>query len=165
MRSALALAGTALVLTAACAQNFKSDRDMQPNPGTGYTVYTTGADLVGRDDPNAVEGRPAQIDDVAGRLASQICERESRCHSGKRSAADCRQANLGRARTELHSWNCSPAATRARAEECLASIGAEPCELDFASRATLCASNAACGSDDTRAGTGSSRTTRGTTAK
>jgi hypothetical protein len=146
MRHVLVVSSAVLALTAACAQH-STDRDMQPNPGTGYTVTTTGAEIVGRDNPGAVEATPASIDDVATRMADQICDREVRCHAGKRSGGDCRRANLDRTKAELYSWRCSPAAMRARAERCLASVGAEPCELNLASRGSLCASNAACAAD------------------
>lgn len=148
----LALVG---VVASACAHNQAYDRDMQPELGRGYTLETTGA-VIGRDDPSATDP-DVSIDTVATRLAAQICDREVRCHANGRSIDDCRRQNLDRARVELHAWRCSPAAIRARAEECLASVGSEPCDLDLASRASFCGTNAACASDDFASARGRAR--------
>jgi hypothetical protein len=154
MRHALALsfaALAALTLAPACAENPNSR--MQPDPGTGYAVETTGAQIVGRDVPSATTAVAPSDDDIAARLAAQICDREIRCHvatGGRvkaRSADDCWRASLQRAHRELDSWRCSPAGARARAEECLAAIGHEQCEHSVQKQRFLCASNAACGAD------------------
>jgi hypothetical protein len=133
------------LLTAACARS--TDPNMQPNPGTGYTVETTGADIVGLDNPRSTGMFEASDEVIATRLAAEICDREVRCYASTLTALQCRQGKLGRTRRELSEWRCSPAAMRARAERCLASIGNEPCELDLASRRSLCASNVACEAD------------------
>lgn len=153
MRHALALSSvvlTALALTPACAET--PSRGMQPDPGTGYALETTGADVVARDDPNATNAIEPNDETIATRLAAQICDREVRCHAAAqtpptRSAEDCWLASLSRARSELGRWRCSPAGARARAEECLAAIGGEPCEHDLGRQRSLCASNVACGYD------------------
>ena len=156
MRHALALPSTALItltLAASCAET--PSRGMQPDPGTGYTVQTTGAQIVGRDDPSSSDSITPTGEVVAERLAAQLCAREVRCHAAAstaapRSADDCWRANLGRMRQELSGWRCSPAAARARAEECLASIGGEPCDYDVSRARSLCTSNAACEADGVR---------------
>jgi hypothetical protein len=153
MRHALALAltaPTALALMASCAES--SSAPMQPDPGTGYTVTTTGADVVGVDVPSSTNVLEPSNDMTAARLAAQICDREVRCHAlppsaPPRSAQACWRESLGRAKRELDAWRCSPAGARARAEACLAAIGNEPCEYDLARHASLCASNSACGRD------------------
>jgi hypothetical protein len=142
MRHALALASTALVVTTACAQH--PGRDMQPDPGTGYAVTTTGAQ-VGRDNIYTDDrGPPPMMDSVARRLATAMCDREARCHSVSRTAAECWNANLQHAQNEIASWRCSPAAMRARTERCLASVGAEPCDHVLGASGTMCARNAGC---------------------
>jgi hypothetical protein len=143
-----------LALTASCAEN--PSRGMQPDPGTGYAVETTGAVVVGRDNPSSTGAYAPSDDYVSARLAAQICDREARCHAASggaspaRSADACWKASLQRAHRELDSWQCSPAGARARAEQCLAAIGNEPCEHDVLGRRMLCASNAACGADFTQ---------------
>jgi len=153
MRHALALSSiamTALALTAACAET--PSRGMQPDPGTGYAVQTTGAEIVGRDDPSMTGAIAPSDDAIAMRLAAEICDREVRCHAADgtpptRSADECWQASLSRTQRELNLWRCSPAGARARAKDCLATIGHEPCEHDLGRRGSLCASNAACAAD------------------
>jgi hypothetical protein len=84
MRHALALSSVVLMtlaLTSACAET--PNRGMQPDPGTGYTVETTGAELVGRDDPKATGGIEESEDVLSMRLAAEICDREVRCHTGE----------------------------------------------------------------------------------
>lgn len=156
MRHALALSSTALtvlVLSSACAET--PNPRMQPDPGTGYTVQTTGAVVVGRDNPSSTGEAAASDDDISARLAAQICDREIRCHAASggtapaRSADDCWQASLQRTRHELGAWRCSPAGARARAKDCLAAIGTEPCEHDINRQAFLCASNPQCGAEST----------------
>lgn len=155
MRHALALSSvvlTTLALTGACAET--PNRGMQPDPGTGYTVQTTGAEIVGRDDPNATGGIEQSEDVISMRLAAEICDREVRCHSGEgtpttRSADDCWHASLARTRRELGLWRCSPAGARARAKDCVASLRNEPCEHDLERTRSLCTSNVACGADST----------------
>ncbi len=153
MRHALAISSvvlTALALAPACAET--PNHAMQPDPGTGYAVETTGAEIVGRDNPNATGDVEQSDDAIAMRLAAEICDREARCHIGEpnattRSAQDCWNASLARTRRELGLWRCSPAGARARAKECAASIKSESCEFDLGRRRSLCASNVGCGYD------------------
>lgn len=84
------------------------------------------------------------IGDLSQRLATEVCRRELLCGNGTVDAS-CVNDTVERARRELTSWNCSPAATRARVEECLAGIDEESCELDLSTRARLCRANDACG--------------------
>lgn len=153
MRHALALSSVvlaALALTAACAET--PSHGMQPDPATGYAVETTGAQVVGVDQPSTTNAPAPTGDAIAMRLAAEICTREVRCHAAAgnppaRGTEECWQASLDRTRRELGRWRCSPAGMRARAEECLASIGNEPCDHDLGRRRSLCASNLACGYD------------------
>jgi len=153
MRHALALSSVvlaALALTPACAET--PSHGMQPDPGGGYTVATTGAEVVSIDQPSATNAPAPPEDTIAMRLAAEICTREVRCHAAAgnppaRGAEECWNASLDRTRRELGRWRCSPAGARARAEECLAAIGNEPCDHDLGRRRSLCASNLACGYD------------------
>jgi len=45
---------------------------------------------------------------------------------------------------EVVTWPCSPAAIRSRAKECLASLNAEPCEMNLATKPALCLPSPAC---------------------
>jgi len=140
MRNALALAGVVLAVGAACAQ---SSTRMQPEPGRGYTLQTTGA-AIGRDDVTRNEPDPT-LGEVAMRLASQICEREARCHgSAVVPLEQCMRVFTRLTAVEVVSWSCSPAATRSRAKECTASLNAEPCELDISTKPGLCPPSDAC---------------------
>jgi hypothetical protein len=146
MRHALAIAGTALVVTAACVRDYP-DPKTQPNPGTGYSVAITGAQVVGRDNPYGSDDSRELMDAVARRLAAEMCDREARCHAVTRTAEECWNANLEQARLEVGAWRCSPAAMRARVEKCLSSIGAEPCDHVLGARGVMCARNVACEAD------------------
>jgi hypothetical protein len=125
---------------------------MQPDPGTGYTLQTTGADVVALDSPSSTNAIAPSDDVIAMKLAAEICDREVRCHAADgtaptRSADDCWHANLSRAKRELGLWRCSPGGARARAKDCVASISGEPCQHDLDRQRSLCASNLACGRD------------------
>jgi hypothetical protein len=142
---ALTLTGGALAITvicSACAQNSRHGA-MQPDPGQGYTVQTTGAE-VGRDDPLNASEPPVTVDQASVRLAGQICAREVRCHGDATQAGDCMHRYLDRVHSELASWTCSPAGWRARTKECLATVGTEPCGIDLASQRNLCGGNEDC---------------------
>lgn len=145
LRHALAATCATVALMSACSRYGQADPDMQPSAGVGYTVQTTGA-AIGVDAPYATDGRGSTIDFdvIAAKLAEEICAREVRCQKIRGSFEGCVRAGYGRAKRELSAGTCSPAAARARAEECLASVGIEPCELDLLSRPTLCGSNVAC---------------------
>lgn len=143
MRNALALSCSALALLAACARNYNPDPGMQPDPGKGYVLETTGA-TVGRDDPSRTNEPDSTLGDVATRLAGQICEREARCHAGAANTEMCMRVYLGLTALEVATWPCSPAATRARAKECIAALSAEPCEMDMATKPELCVASASC---------------------
>lgn len=139
MRNALALAGVALAITTACSH---TDTKMQPDPGRGYTLETTGA-VIGRDDPQRNEPDPT-VGEVAIRLAGQICEREARCHGSAAPAEQCMRAYGSLTALEVATWGCSAAATRSRAKECIAALNAEPCEMDMSTKPELCPPSDAC---------------------
>jgi hypothetical protein len=115
---------------------------MQPDPGRGYVLETTGADL-GRDDPQR-SGPDSTVGEVAARLAGQICEREARCHDDAPAPDACLRAYTELTMLEVVSWPCSPAATRARAKECIAALNAEPCEMDLNTKPGLCPASDVC---------------------
>lgn len=145
MRHALALVSAcgALAVTIACSRGTSYDRDMQPSPGQGYAVETTGA-VIGSDDIRKTDEPDVTLDEAAARLAGQICAREVRCHVAPGIAGPCMASYHDRARGELARWRCSPAAARARVKECLATIGEEPCALDLSKRTRLCGGNEEC---------------------
>jgi len=132
-----ALVVVALVGIAACGRGPK-----QPDPNEGYTLETTGA-AVGLDVPHQRSEPDATVGEVATRLASQICEREARCHGGAVSD-QCMSVFSQVAALEVVTWPCSPAAIRSRAKECLASLNAEPCEMNLATKPALCLPSPAC---------------------
>jgi hypothetical protein len=141
----LTLAGGALAVTilcGACAQNSRHGK-MQPDPNEGYTLQTTGAE-VGRDDPFVANEPPTTVAQASARLAGQICAREVRCHADAARAGDCMHRYLDRVHSELGNWNCSPAGWRARAKDCLATVGSEPCGVDLASQRSICGGNPDC---------------------
>jgi hypothetical protein len=139
MRNALAVAGVLLAITASCS---RPTPKMQPDPDKGYMLQTTGA-VVGRDDPNRNEPDPT-LGEVATRLAGQICERETRCHGDAVPIDRCMRTFTQLTALEVAKWPCSPAATRSRAKECLASLNAEPCEMDITTKPELCPVSDAC---------------------
>ncbi|MDB5219915.1 MAG: hypothetical protein JWO86_7842 [Myxococcaceae bacterium] len=148
---ALALAGAALAVAVAsgCSRSYQTG--MQPNPGEGYVVETTGA-TVSRDDPANTNEPELGLEEAANRLAGQICAREVRCE-GQREPSSMEQCMSGwrdRARKELASWRCSPAGSRARSKECVASLRTEPCGVDISKRRALCEWTAACPDPDAR---------------
>jgi hypothetical protein len=136
---ALVLSSSAAFAPLACARQ----ADLQSEPGRGYVLETTGAEL-GRDDP--ARNDPTELPPLAlaPTVAGRICDREIRCHDDPSRASPCMHAYLRRATAEIGSWQCSPAAARARIKACLAAIDVEPCELDRSTRPLLCATNAAC---------------------
>lgn len=148
MRNTLALTCSALALLAACARNYNPDPGMQPDPGKGYVLETTGA-VIGSDDPMRANEPDSTLGDVATRLAGQICDRETRCHADAADTDACMRVYLGLAALEVATWPCSPAATRARAKDCIASLNAEPCEMDVSTKPELCVASASCPEPDT----------------
>jgi hypothetical protein len=143
MRKALSLSCGVLAVTAACARNYNPDPDMQPDPGKGYVLETTGA-VIGRDDPRRTDEPDSTVGAVATRLAGQICEREARCHGSTSVIEPCMRMYVGLAAIDIALWQCSPAATRARAKTCIAALSGEPCELDLSTKPELCAPSDAC---------------------
>jgi hypothetical protein len=128
------LVSCALAGAIACAHS-------APEPDQSSVVETTAA----------VTEPQASLDQVAARVAGQICAREVQCHADATLAEPCFRSNLDRAHVELARWRCAPAAFRARLEECLASIRVEPCiSLDLATRRSLCAANDMCPDPDAR---------------
>jgi hypothetical protein len=135
---AFAFSATAVVM--ACSHD---ERDLQPSPGTGYVVETTGA-VVAVDQPSRTNEPDQSLDQAAARLAGQICAREVLCHDNPDAVERCMTGYLDRARRELGGWRCSPAASRSREKQCLATIRTEPCGVDFSIRGRLCRGNDEC---------------------
>jgi hypothetical protein len=100
------------------------------------------------------------ISALSDRVAAEVCTHETRCG---RSDAACVDATVARASEELSRWSCSPAATRARIEECLAGIDEASCEVDVrASNRSVCPANAACGRNAELVSPGRALAERGT---
>lgn len=122
------LALTLAVTAAACAET----------GSRAGTTTTTGASTSGQAELTR------SVVDLSERMAASVCAREVRC--GRQGTEACVTPVRDRARTELSAWNCSPAAARARVEECLASFDSASCEENLAgSGRPLCATNDACG--------------------
>lgn len=69
-------------------------------------------------------------------LADELCRREATCNrigpDGTHRSEEACLVDLGtRAPALLASWTCSPAASRARFEECLAQVRSERCETNL----------------------------------
>lgn len=134
------LATCALVaLAAACAHENRSYGTTTITSGTPEGVRAT----------NAAETAP----DPGLALADELCRREASCNrvgtsGGRYTTEEACMADLGtRVPPQLASWNCSPAAARARFEECLAGIRSESCTTDLVSRIDrlpVCRANAVC---------------------
>jgi hypothetical protein len=140
MRNALTFAGVVLAITASCS---RPEPKMQPDPGEGYMLETTGA-FVGRDDPWREQQPEEAVSEAGTRLASQICEREARCHGSAMPYEECMREFSKVAAIEIEAWSCSPAARRARVKECIASLNAEPCEMNISTKPELCPPSDAC---------------------
>jgi hypothetical protein len=130
-----------LCLVAACAH----DRDR-----TGTTTVTSGT-------PEGVRVTNVTIGDYdpADRLAGELCRREATCGRIDGSQSDeakllgeqnCVTVNAPRMRAAMQRWSCSPAANRARFEDCLAAVRSERCEtrIDGPDILPACRSNAVC---------------------
>lgn len=96
--------------------------------------------------PGPPEERPQDV------LADELCRREEACDRIGRggrypSIETCRSDLSRRVGRELASWRCSPAASRARFEECVLSVRSEICQtvVDRADRLPACRSNVVCG--------------------
>jgi hypothetical protein len=96
--------------------------------------------------------------DPAERLAGELCRHDTICNLAPRSGTDearllseqaCVTERTADARRFLSGWKCTPAAGRARLEECLAAIRGERCEtvLDDPARLGLCPRNLTCAED------------------
>lgn len=132
----LALAATLLSI-GACAHRSETSGTTTVTSGSTSGVRATGT----RD-----------RDDVALRLADEICAREVACgHIGDgaryRSEEACMADQGASAPTQISRWSCTPTQTQAGFEECLASIRSEHCEtsLPRVDRLVACRSVAVCG--------------------
>jgi hypothetical protein len=137
-----ALAASLLMATAtattACA------RQIEPQSTTTVTSgATSGVKLT--------SARPER-DDVAMRLADEMCARAAACsHIGDgaryRTEEACMADQGARAPAQVSSWTCTPPQTSAGFEQCLAAIRSERCEtaLPRADRLVACRTDAICG--------------------
>lgn len=109
---------------------------------TGAPMITSGP-AIGEPELSRTLGRTSQ------RVALEVCTHENRC--GRGDVPSCVDATLGRARQELIRWDCDPASTRARLEECLAGLDEVPCDVNLRTdRRILCPSNLTCGDSQVR---------------
>jgi hypothetical protein len=129
MRQALLFSTALILLASACGYPRRSTEI------SGQTQLTSGP---GIGEPEL--GRT--IGTLSERLADEVCLHETRC--GRPDSA-CVADTVARASEQLSGWNCSPAAIRARIEECLAGIDEVSCDVDARAASRLCPSNAACG--------------------
>jgi hypothetical protein len=103
-------------------------------------------------DPEPVATAPQP---ASWRLAGEICKRRASCEAGDEGGSsvgavadgDCIERERASAQKVLSSWNCSPAAERARLEECLVSMRTARCEplLSDATHLPTCRANVTCG--------------------
>jgi hypothetical protein len=138
----LIVSSSVLAVVAACA------RSRGPSAATSTTTITGGTPM-GVRVTNVEESQP----DPGLALADELCRREAACNhigaaGGRYRTEEACAADLGaRLPAQIASWNCSPAAERARFEECLAAIRSERCDTDLVSgtdRLPLCRATAVC---------------------
>ncbi len=114
--------------------------------GYGYEARTTtitGASMITSGPAVGERELSRTLSSTEHRLATAVCQRENHC--GRGEVAPCVNATIGKARQELTSWDCQPAATRARLEECLAGIDEVACDVDIRKdRISFCPQNVAC---------------------
>lgn len=132
---ALAGAALALALAAGCSRE-----------EVGVTAVTAATQPT----PVATEPDPA-----SWRLAHELCKRRASCVEdgpggssiGSVASAECITQERPRLRAMLASWDCSPAAERARIEECLVAMKVARCEplLTGDDALPLCPANVECG--------------------
>jgi hypothetical protein len=102
-------------------------------------------------EPAAAEPEPA-----SWRLAHEVCKRRASCEqqgpggssAGATADPDCVAREREAAREVLASWDCSPAAERARLEECLSAVRTARCEpllSESTDHLPTCRANVACG--------------------
>jgi len=129
----------ALVVTACARQANESST----------TTLTSGA----AGGPRVTNTRPGD-DQTAMRLADELCRREAVCNrigggndAHYRSEEACMADHGSRAPAQVSRWACSPPATSAGFEECLAAVRSEDCDtrLDRADRLAACRTAAVCG--------------------
>jgi hypothetical protein len=126
-----------LLMVGACAHRSESSGTTTVTSGSTSGVRVTGTH---------------ERDDVALRLADEICGREAACgHIGDgaryRSEEACMADQGASAPVQISRWSCTPTQTQAGFEECLASIRSERCEtaLPRVDRLVACRSMAVCG--------------------
>jgi hypothetical protein len=136
MRHALVLACSVLALSLACAHKQSA-------------VQTTAASMK-PDESRRTDEPELTLAGAATRLASQFCAREVRCHDAHELMGPCMEKYLRRARLELTTWQCAPAAVRSRLKACFAAIETEPCATNVALRARFCETNDKCPDPDAR---------------
>jgi hypothetical protein len=149
-RFTLTLGYVALALASACA---KDDGRAQT---TVVTSGTTGAGV------RVTNVQQPQDVEPSERLAGELCMHDAACNRIPSSGTDearllatqaCVTERTPAAREFLSGWNCSPAASRALFEECLAAIRSERCDaaLDRGlDRLDRCRRNAACPETEVR---------------
>jgi hypothetical protein len=126
--------GAAVVSLAACGYGYET----RTTTITGAPMITSGP-AVGEGDLSRT------MSSISERLATEVCARQEKCGRAT-DATSCLNATIDKAKDELMRWDCSPAATRARIEECLAGIDEESCESDLtAPTRKICPPNVACG--------------------
>ena len=115
--------------------------------GSGTTTVTSGSTSGVR-----VTGARVELDQASMRLSDEMCARELACsHIGDgaryRTEEACMADQAARASVQIGRWSCTPRATQASFQECLAAIRGERCEttLTRADELVVCRSMAVCG--------------------
>jgi hypothetical protein len=118
MRRAL-ISSLAAALMAACGYGYET-----------RTTTITGAPMITSGPALGEPELPRTFRAASERLAGAVCMHEQRCGRGE-AVPSCVSATAKRARNELMRWDCEPAAARARLEECLAGLDAQPCPVNL----------------------------------
>lgn len=117
------------------------------SPASGTAVITSGSP----DGTRVTNVRP-QDERPLSELTNELCAREAACnHVGDdarwRTEEACMLELGSRSRAQVAQWSCSPRATDADFETCLAAIRSERCATDLArvDRLEACRDRAVCG--------------------
>jgi hypothetical protein len=132
MTKAMLLTALAASCAAACHYGYEPSKKI-----SGVAMVTSGP-WVGEPELSR------KVSDLSTRLALEICSHEDHC--GRAGGLECVNTAMVRSQDELSSWDCAPAAIRARLEECLAGVPTVSCDIDLrtSARAT-CPGNSECG--------------------
>lgn len=129
MRRAISIAVAGVVTSTIAAGGCGYGYQMKNDKMVGTTTVTSGPPVGERELSRSFGA-------ISTRIADEVCAHETRC--GRPQSAACADEAAAKADAALSRWHCDPAEIRARAEQCLATLPMESCELDLTARAAVC---------------------------